>query len=74
LRGQESAAINSLPDLDHLPESQKQKATGTYNQPVSNQENLLPKSCDKSQLTTTNLDYTMPQSKSDISPVAQENS
>jgi len=75
LRGNDAAAINSLPDLDRLPESQNQKATCTDNQAVSSQENLLPlplpKSCDKSPLTTTNLDDTMPQNKSDISPVSQ---
>jgi len=56
LRGQESAAINSLPDLDRQPESQKQKATGTDNQSVSSQEKLLPrllpKKCDKPHVIT----------------------
>jgi len=78
LRGHDSAAINSLPDLDRLPESQKQVKTGTDNKPVSSQENLLPrllpKSDDKPVLTATNLDDTMTQSRNDINLVSQAKS
>jgi len=73
LHGQEAAAINSLPDLNRLPESQKQKATGTDNKLVSSKENLLPrllpKSCAEPGFLKTNLDDKTDQRGSNISPV-----
>ena len=42
LKGQESEAVESLPDLS-LPSSQSQKATGTDGKNVTNES--LPKSC-----------------------------
>jgi integrase len=78
LRGQELAAINSLPDLDRLPESQKQRATGTDNKPVDAMSNLLPlllpKSDDLSGFSATNLDDKATQSGSDTNPVSKPKS
>ena len=78
LRGQEAAAINSMPDFDSLPESQKQVKTGTDNKPVETGQNLLPvvlpKSDDLSGFSATNLDAKASQGGSDTSPVSEPKS